>query len=89
MDDAESRAAELGYDFLSAYWHKGYATEAANAVKDYAFGALGLPRLMSLIRKSNTASVRVAQRVGMVCIAELERYGNAYGEYGMKNSRKG
>src|SRR5262245_24340823 len=36
-------AAELGYDFRSEYWNQGYATEAARAVRDYAFGYLQLP----------------------------------------------
>src|SRR5262249_15625769 len=39
-------AAELGYDFLSDHWNQGFATEAASAVRDYALGVLGLPRLV-------------------------------------------
>lgn len=31
------REAELGYDFRSAYWGRGLATEAAVAVRDHAF----------------------------------------------------
>jgi [ribosomal protein S5]-alanine N-acetyltransferase len=45
--------AELGYDFRSDYWYQGYATEAAMAVRDYAFGQLLLPRLTSIIRVGN------------------------------------
>lgn len=33
-------AAELGYDLRSDYWNQGLATEAAAAVRDYAFGTL-------------------------------------------------
>jgi RimJ/RimL family protein N-acetyltransferase len=58
-------AAELGYDFRSDYWNRGLATEAASAVRDYAFGVLTLPCLISLIRQGNLASRRVAERIGM------------------------
>ena len=73
--------AELGYDFRSDYWHHGYATEAAIAVRNYAFDNLGLSRLISLIRISNDASRRVAERVGMHLNSEFERYGNRYWKY--------
>ena len=56
---------ELGYDFRSDAWNNGYATEAAIAVRDYAFKELKLPRLISLIRSGNLASKRVAEKLGM------------------------
>jgi len=57
---------EIGYLLKSAYWHKGYATEAAIACRDYGFNELGRSQLISLIRPANEASRAVAQRVGMV-----------------------
>ena len=75
---------ELGYDFLSDYWHKGLATEAAKAVRDYAFIELKLPRLVSLVRIGNDGSKRVAERVGMTLISEFTRYGNKYWKYGIE-----
>lgn len=65
MDVAGVEVAELGYDFRSAYWNQGYATEAATAVRDYAFHLLRLPRLISLIRQHNLPSQRVAEKIGM------------------------
>jgi len=56
---------ELGYRLARASWGQGYATEAAAAARDYAFEALGLDRLVSLIDPENTASLRVAQKLGM------------------------
>lgn len=79
------QAAELGYDFRSDCWNQGYATEAAVAVRDYAFEALKLPCLISLIRQSNGASRRVAEKVGMWLEKELERYGIPYWQYRMDN----
>lgn len=56
---------ELGYRLARAAWGRGYATEAARAVRDYAFITLGLGRLVALIDPDNTASLRVAAKLGM------------------------
>jgi ribosomal-protein-alanine N-acetyltransferase len=56
---------ELGYRLAEAYWGKGIATEAALAVKDYAFNTLNIPMLISIIHHQNDASKRVAKKVGM------------------------
>ena len=42
-----------------------YATEAARAVRDDAFGRLGKPSLVALIDPENAGSERVAIKVGM------------------------
>ena len=77
-------AAELGYDFRSDFWNQGYATEAATAVRDYAFDVLGLPQLISLIRVGNLASKRVAEKAGMKLVEEFERYGIRYWKYSVQ-----
>jgi len=56
---------ELGYRLDEAYWGKGIATEAAVAVKNYAFNVLEIPMLISIINHHNDASKRVATKVGM------------------------
>ena len=74
---------ELGYDFRSDYWNQGFATEAALAVRDYAFDALSLPSLISLIRVGNEASKRVSEKIGMRLIAEITKNGIRYWKYGI------
>lgn len=69
---------EIGYDFLSSYWGRGLATEAAKAVRDYAFRQLRLKRVISLIRPDNLASIRVAEKIGMVREKECMRGGQVY-----------
>lgn len=56
---------EIGYLFQQAYWHQGYATEAARACKEYAFAHLGAEEVCSIIRDTNGASQHVAERNGM------------------------
>jgi RimJ/RimL family protein N-acetyltransferase len=55
---------ELGWTLESAAWGRGFATEAAAAVGDWAFRELRPPRLISLIRPDNLRSLRVAQKIG-------------------------
>jgi RimJ/RimL family protein N-acetyltransferase len=85
LEQMESEgAAELGYDFRSDFWSQGFATEAALAVRDYAFEVLQLPCLISLIRVGNLASKRVAEKVGMELAEEFTRYEIRYWKYHIK-----
>jgi RimJ/RimL family protein N-acetyltransferase len=56
---------EIGYRFARAAWGKGYATEAVSAVRDFAFYTLGIKRLIAIIDPANSASIHVAQKIGM------------------------
>jgi RimJ/RimL family protein N-acetyltransferase len=56
---------EIGYLLQHRWWKKGLATEAACAVRDWAFEVPRYARLVSLIRPVNSPSRRVAERVGM------------------------
>jgi [ribosomal protein S5]-alanine N-acetyltransferase len=56
---------EVAYHLDRRYRGRGLATEAAVAIRDYGFGRLELPRLVSLIDPDNPASSRVAEKIGM------------------------
>ncbi len=86
MEVEGQTVSELGYDLRSDVWNQGYATEAASAVRDYAFQVLRLPRLVSLIRVGNVASQRVAEKISMQSAAEFERYGTPYWRYAIEAS---
>lgn len=62
---AQRQVPEIGYLFAYRYWHRGYATEAAAACREYGFRSLGFDALYSIIRDTNLASQRVALRNGM------------------------
>ena len=44
---------ELGYTLGHAWWGKGYATEAARACLDAAFGDAGLTEVIALVTPAN------------------------------------
>ncbi|WP_145172760.1 GNAT family N-acetyltransferase [Gimesia aquarii] len=56
---------EIGFRFEPCFWSQGYATEAAIAVRDYAFDMLSLTRIIALVDPGNTASIRVIEKIGM------------------------
>jgi RimJ/RimL family protein N-acetyltransferase len=57
-------APEIGYWLAVTFWGKGYATEAAHAVIDYAFADLHYDVLHAGARVSNPASRRVLEKCG-------------------------
>lgn len=61
----EKEVLEIGYLLRRDCWHKGYATEAAKACKEYAFEKLDASEVCSIIRDINTPSKKVALRNGM------------------------
>lgn len=62
---AEHSCGEIGYVFSPAHGGRGYAAEAAHAVLHLAFGDLGLHRVIARVDARNTASARLATRLGM------------------------
>ncbi|HOP06289.1 MAG TPA: GNAT family N-acetyltransferase [candidate division Zixibacteria bacterium] len=56
---------EIGYHILRSYWGQGLATRCATACRDYAFDELKRERVISWMNPANTASRRVAEKIGM------------------------
>lgn len=69
-----TQCVEVGYLLQRAFWHQGYATEAATACKAYAFQELGLDEVCSIIRDNNLASQAVAKRNGMTVTGRLVKH---------------
>jgi ribosomal-protein-alanine N-acetyltransferase len=61
----EDLGIEILYSLAAQARGKGYATEAAGAVLDYALGVLGLPEVLAEIDAGNQASAAVIARLGM------------------------
>jgi RimJ/RimL family protein N-acetyltransferase len=58
-------AADIGFAFLPAYWGKGYAYEAANAILNFAKADLGLKRILATTRPENIASQKLLEKLGL------------------------
>ena len=56
---------ELGWWLRPDHWGKGLATEIASATMAYGFRTHRFPRIISVIQPANTASIQVAERLGM------------------------
>jgi RimJ/RimL family protein N-acetyltransferase len=61
----EHRQGEIGWALGVEYRGRGYATEAARALMDYGFNALGLHRIHADTSNDNIASWRMMERLGM------------------------
>jgi 3-dehydroquinate dehydratase/shikimate dehydrogenase len=58
-------AVEIGWRLAAPHWGKGYATEAAKAVLEFAFSELELGEVVSFTAIQNTRSMKVMERIGM------------------------
>jgi RimJ/RimL family protein N-acetyltransferase len=56
---------EIGWRLPRDAWGRGYAQEAARAALDVAFGAAGLPEVVSFTATTNLRSTHVMERIGM------------------------
>jgi RimJ/RimL family protein N-acetyltransferase len=63
---------EIGWRLARHAWHRGYATEAARAAVDVAFGGVGLTEIWSMTAVLNEPSRAVMRRIGMSEVARFE-----------------
>jgi ribosomal-protein-alanine N-acetyltransferase len=78
--DIEGREElEVAYLLAREAWGKGYGTEAATAIRDH--GLAIRPDLVSLIYPGNTASIHVADKIGMVFERDVAFQGHTVGLY--------
>jgi RimJ/RimL family protein N-acetyltransferase len=71
LNFSDIREWEIGWALHPAYWHQGYAHEAASALLDFAFRTLNAHRVVAFCHADNAASVRLMQRLGMQCDGTL------------------
>ena len=71
---------EIGYHVHKNHWRKGYGSEAAKAVRDWAFANRDFECLYSYMTQSNVASWSTAAAAGMKRVKEYtdERYFDMY-----------
>lgn len=64
---------ELGWLLYDGHEGRGYATEAARALRAWGYANCGIPTLVSYIDRDNAASIRVAERLGAVPDDDADR----------------
>ena len=67
-------AVELGFVLSRDYWRRGFATEAAKAVLEWAATLDGVFRVWATCDAENTASARVLEKIGMSREGVLRRW---------------
>ncbi|HET7784794.1 MAG TPA: GNAT family N-acetyltransferase [Myxococcales bacterium] len=77
----EGLPVELGFLLARAAWGRGFASEAACALVDHAFGALELPEVQAFTDPRHHASMAVLRKAGL-CDAGL-----ATGPYGSEDRK--
>ncbi|HEV7639603.1 MAG TPA: GNAT family N-acetyltransferase [Gaiellaceae bacterium] len=61
----EHKTGEIGFIFDPDYQGRGYATDAARALIDFAFDGMGFHRVIGRAEARNVASARVLEKLGM------------------------
>jgi len=80
------REFEIGYSVNPRNWGKGYATEMAMTMKDYAMRTIDSPRFISIIDLENLQSANVARKNGMHILFQTEFKGAPVNIYGIENN---
>lgn len=74
---------EIGWTLASECWGKGYATEGARRALRHAFEEMGREHVISIIDPGNSASIRVAERLGETLEGRTELFGKELLIYGI------
>jgi [ribosomal protein S5]-alanine N-acetyltransferase len=69
---------ELGYTLGTAWWGRGYATEAAGAWLRFAFEELQVPEVVALAEPANAGSLHVLTKLGMQRSGERLAFGRPH-----------
>jgi [ribosomal protein S5]-alanine N-acetyltransferase len=74
---------DLGYRFFRRHWGKGYATESAKAVMEYAVKELKLKNIVGRASVDNYNSIKVLEKVGLKFQEEGFEHGEKIVKYGL------
>jgi RimJ/RimL family protein N-acetyltransferase len=66
---------EIGYRYIRSAWGQGIATEAARAVLDHGFCALGFDPIVAVTHPANLASQHVLEKIGLNARGSAFHYG--------------
>lgn len=81
LRNLDARQGEVGWIFHPDYQGHGYATEAAVALLDLAFGQGDMHRVMARCDARNTSSAKLMERLGMRREAHFREHALFKGEW--------
>ena len=87
LSHSEDRSyATLGWIINKQYRNRGFASEAAAALLDFAFEKLGIEKVYAQCDTENPASYKVMKNIGMTCVNDkgtrtYPKTGKTSGEY--------
>lgn len=76
LKETGSKDPELGFMLPKCRWGQGFATEISSAILNYAFGNLGLKRVIATTHRDNTPSIKVLEKIGMRVVSSEIAYGD-------------
>lgn len=74
LSGSELRNGEIGYVLHRDHWSKGYGTEVAKALLQFAFDDLGLRHISATCDPDNDASAKVLQKAGLRFERRIENH---------------
>jgi RimJ/RimL family protein N-acetyltransferase len=86
--DGDPGVIKVGYTIAPDFQGRGYASEAIDALVDYAFDTLGADVVRAYASAENIPSIRVAEKVGMQL---MERFRHREGDevwFGVRYERR-
>ena len=63
---------DIGWRISKEYWNQGYASEGAECCLEYAFNTLKIKAIKSTAPKTNTKSIHIMKKLGMLKILEFK-----------------
>ena len=69
--EGDDTATEIGWRLKHSVWGRGYASEAAGAILEYAFGTVGSRRVVAATHSENARSQRVIERLGLTHVSDF------------------
>jgi [ribosomal protein S5]-alanine N-acetyltransferase len=77
---------ELGYRIKKAFWNKGFATEGAKSVIEYAFSVLGFREIHAIVENENKKSIFIlCNKLGFKYAGQIFCYGTDFDLYRLEN----
>lgn len=67
----DQKQVEIGYGLLERYWNNGYATEAMNALMEWALAQEEVEKVHAETDRDNQASIRVLEKIKMKRTKEI------------------